>query len=160
MLKKNLNFNIFVYLKYTFVYFLIAYTLKNIFLHFQKTGVPIQNNIFEILILKNTGAAFSILKEGKTFLIIFALFILGGIFYYVYKNHKNLKFIDIQSLSFLSAGILSNTFERIIDGFVTDYFKLVFINFPVFNLADLFINIGVILFVFSLLFLDKKEIKQ
>ncbi len=156
MLKKKLNFNIFLYLEYTFVYFLIAFTLKNLFLHYQHIGTTIQNNIFEILLLKNTGAAFSIFKGSNIFLAIFAIFVFGIIFYHVCKNNKELRLIDIHAFSFLSAGILSNTTERLVDGFVTDYFKLVFINFPVFNLADIFINIGVILLIFSMLFLDKK----
>lgn len=158
MLKKNLNFNLFFYLEYSVVYFLIAFTLKNLFLHYQNLGIFIQNNFFEIMILKNTGAAFSILKNGNSFLAIFAVLVFVLILYHVINNYKNLRLIDVHALAFLSAGILSNTAERIIDGFVTDYFKLTFINFPVFNVADIFINIGVILLIFSLLFLEKKDI--
>ena len=72
-------------------------------------------------------------------------------------NFKELKITNIHAFAFLSAGILSNTIERFVDGYVTDYFKLTFINFPVFNLADIFINIGVILLIFSLLFFDKRK---
>ncbi len=157
MLKKNLNFNLFFYIEYSVVYFLIAFTLKNLFLHYQNLGIFIQNNFFEIMILKNTGAAFSIFKNGNSFLAIFAVLVIALILYHVINNYKNLKLIEIHALSFLSAGILSNTAERILDGYVTDYFKLMFINFPVFNLADIFINIGVIILIFSLLFIDKKE---
>ena len=110
------------------------------------------------MILKNTGAAFSILKNGNSFLAVFAVLVFALILYHVINNYKNLRLIDVHALAFLSAGILSNTAERIIDGFVTDYFKLTFINFPVFNVADIFINIGVILLIFSLLFLEKKDI--
>ena len=47
--------------------------------------------------------------------------------------------------------------ERLVDGHVTDYLKLNFIDFPIFNFADVFINIGVILILISLLF--KKDTK-
>lgn len=159
MLKKKLNFNLSLYLKYFIVYFLVAFTLKNLFVYCKQVGVLIQNNFFEILLLQNTGAAFSLFKGGNLFLAIFSFIVFGTILYYISKNYKNFKLIDIHSFAFLSAGILSNTVERIVDGYVTDYFRLVFINFPVFNLADIFINIGVILMIFSLLFFDKKEIE-
>ena len=64
MLKKKLNFNLFFYIEYTLVYFLVAFLLKNLFLHYQQLGLVIQNNYFEIMFLKNTGAAFSIFKGG------------------------------------------------------------------------------------------------
>ena len=157
MLKKKLNFNLFFYIEYTLVYFLVAFLLKNLFLHYQQLGLVIQNNYFEIMFLKNTGAAFSIFKGGNSFLAAFSIAILALILFYVINNFKELKITNIHAFAFLSAGILSNTIERFVDGYVTDYFKLTFINFPVFNLADIFINIGVILLIFSLLFFDKRK---
>ncbi len=156
MLKKKLNFNLFFYIEYTLVYFLVAFLLKNLFLHYQQLGFVVQNRFFEIEILRNTGAAFSILKNGNLFLGVFAIIVFVMLSYYVMNNGRELKLIDVHALSFLSAGILSNALERFLDGYVTDYFKLVFINFPVFNLADVFINIGVVFLVISLLFCDKK----
>ena len=50
------------------------------------------------------------------------------------------------------AGVFCNLFERIIDGFVTDYIRLNFVTFPIFNLSDVFINIGAFLVICNILF--------
>ena len=60
---------------------------------------------------------------------------------------NNIKTISLKSIFFialLSAGIAGNLHERIVYGYVRDYFQLNFVNFPVFNISDIFINIGVI----------------
>jgi len=58
----------------------------------------------------------------------------------------------------LLAGILGNLYERIALGYVRDFFDLAFVNFPIFNISDIFINIGV-LGIIILILLDKKPIK-
>ena len=66
----------------------------------------------------------------------------------------NLKSISLKSCFFialLSAGIAGNLHERIIYGYVRDYFQLNFINFPVFNISDILINIGVIALIIMIL---------
>ena len=67
-------------------------------------------------------------------------------------NH--LKSISLKTcffISLLSAGIAGNLHERIAYGFVRDYFQLNFINFPVFNISDIFINVGVIALIVMIL---------
>ena len=91
--------------------------------------------------VKNYGAAFGILHGYTTFLIIVSLVVLVICFYYYYKN-KNLKI----SLSFILAGTLGNLIDRIFLGYVRDFIDLNF--FPVFNLADMFNVVGVILIIY------------
>ena len=54
-------------------------------------------------------------------------------------------------IALLSAGIAENLHERIIYGYVRDYFQLNFINFPVFNISDILINVGVIALIIMIL---------
>jgi|SRR3989344_3550152 len=90
--------------------------------------------------VKNYGAAFGILQGYTTFLIIMSLAIIAICFYY-YK-YKELKL----GLSFILAGAISNLIDRIFLGYVRDFIDLKF--FPVFNLADSFNVIGVILLIY------------
>ena len=55
-----------------------------------------------------------------------------------------------------SSGIMSNCHERIVLGYVRDYIQLNFVNFPVFNVADIFITLGVIALVGILLFYKER----
>lgn len=102
-----------------------------------------ENPVIDLFFVQNTGAAFSILQNSKIFLIGFSIFALFGITLYVFKNIKRLTTITLFWVALLISGIFCNTYERITYGFVRDFFKLNFINFPVFNISDIFINISV-----------------
>jgi len=114
--------------------------------------------IFKIVYVENTGAAFSIMQNSTTFLIILSVLALVGIVYFVIKNIENLYMRDLLFVSFLTSGILGNLYERAFLGYVRDFFDLTFINFPIFNISDIFINIGV-LGIIVLLLATKKQIK-
>lgn len=100
--------------------------------------------------MENTGAAFSILQDYKIALIIFAILAIIGILWYLIKNIKELTMMNVFMISLLLSGITCNLYERISFGFVRDYFELSFINFPVFNISDVFINVSVIVIMFML----------
>ena len=102
-----------------------------------------QNSIMDLVYVKNTGAAFSILQDAKIFLIIFSATAIIGILFYTFKHIKKVSGIALFWVSLLVSGIFCNMLERIILGYVRDFFKLNFVNFPVFNISDIFINISV-----------------
>lgn len=102
-----------------------------------------QNSIIDLVYVKNTGAAFSILQDAKTFLIFFSATAIIGILFYTFKHIKKVSGIALFWVSLLVSGIFCNMLERIILGYVRDFFKLNFVNFPVFNISDIFINISV-----------------
>jgi len=101
--------------------------------------------------MENTGAAFSILQNAVTFLIVFAIVAIILIFWYLIKNLKDLSMIDLFFASMLTAGISCNLYERVILGFVRDYFCIKCVNFPVFNVSDTFINISVVVIMYLLI---------
>lgn len=101
------------------------------------------NPVIDLVFVQNTGAAFSILQNSAVFLIGFSIIALTGIIIYLIKNIKRISTISIFWVALLCAGIFCNTYERIVYGFVRDFFKLNFINFPVFNISDIFINVSV-----------------
>ena len=80
-------------------------------------------------------------REALIILSVVAIVLLFG---YVIKHIKSISMKSIFFISLLSAGIAGNLHERIVLGFVRDFFEFKFIDFPVFNISDIFINIGVI----------------
>lgn len=98
------------------------------------------NNFFYLTYVKNTGAAFSMLKGYRFILIIITIVFL--IFLYKYLQKIN-KFTTTESICYglLLGGVLGNLFDRIIYGYVIDYldFLIISYDFPIFNLADTFI---------------------
>ena len=107
-----------------------------------------ENPLFELIFVKNTGAAFSILENYSMFLIIFSVIALLTVICYMIKNSDKFSAFASFWAAMLVAGIGCNLYERIIFGYVRDFFKLKFIEFPVFNISDVFINISVLALIF------------
>ena len=105
---------------------------------------------FSIDYVKNYGAAFNILNGSRIFLsTISTIITLFLIYFILYK--KNLSNLDLLSYSFILAGTIGNGIERITKGYVIDFINLNFIDFPVFNIADISINIGLIFIIYGLI---------
>lgn len=121
-------------------------------------GVEIIKNFFYLTYTHNTGAAFSILTGQRILLIIIAIVILIILFNYLRKNKVERK-LEIIAFSLIIGGSLGNLIDRIIRGYVVDFldFKIFGYDFPVFNLADTFIVIGVFLLLITTL---RKEVKH
>ncbi len=121
--------------------------------------VEVIKGILHWKLLFNTGAAFSSL-EGQAWLLIgISLFMSGFLIYYSFKSFKEESLLSIISFAFLTTGALGNLIDRVISQKVTDFIDLLVLpgNFPVFNVADICINIGVFLFLMQ--FVTKKKTK-
>lgn len=142
----------YVYLAVCFVFFLFCnYYLSNELVYNLTHGLKYSNEFLTLNYVKNTGAAFSILKDSRELLIILSVAALVLILLYVIKHIKSLSMKSIFFIALLSAGIAGNLHERIAFGYVRDFFQLNFVNFPVFNIADIFINIGVIALIIMII---------
>ena len=130
---------------YAFVFFLIDLISKIIVTNINiKTPYEVINNFFYIDIVSNKGAAFSLLPGGS---IIFILIGIGVLIYIDRTIVKEARYSIPASL--VIGGILGNMLDRLLYGEVLDFlsFKLGPIYFPIFNLADTFICIGVFLLI-------------
>ena len=105
------------------------------------------NPVFDLIFIQNTGAAFSILENSKIFLISFSAFAILAMIIYLIKHIQKASTFAIFWASLLIAGVFCNMYESIAYGYVRDFFKLNFIDFPVFNISDIFINISVVAIV-------------
>lgn len=146
------NLSKIIYLIVCFVFFLFSdLYLSNILVREINNGLSINNQVFALNYVKNTGAAFSLLRDSREFLIILSCVAIVLLFLYVFKHLKSISMKSIFFISLLSAGIAGNLHERIVFGYVRDFFELTFVNFPVFNISDIFINIGVIALIILIL---------
>lgn len=121
-------------------------------------GWNYSDSFLKITYAENTGAAFSIFQNSTNYLIVLATIAIMGIIYFCIRHLSSIRMKSLFFLAILSAGILGNLYQRVVLGYVIDYFKLTFINFPIFNISDIFINIGVIGIIILILF-TKKPIK-
>ena len=102
---------------------------------------------FTIDLVKNYGAAFNILTGNRILLSFISIFISIILILLIVKNNR-VSNIELYSYSFILGGTLGNGVERIFRGYVIDFINLNFINFPVFNIADISINIGFFLLLY------------
>jgi signal peptidase II len=102
---------------------------------------------FAFTFAQNTGASFSILKDMNLLLIVISLLVFGLLLYYR-------KEIPKISFALILAGLFGNLFDRILYGFVVDFANFKF--FPIFNVADSCISIGIVVWIILLIVQRKK----
>ena len=110
------------------------------------TSIPIIPNIFNLTYVENKGAAFSILQDATILLVIIGLIFLYLIDSYI-KKEKKIDKLSIIALGLIIGGIIGNLVDRLLLHAVVDYLDFTLINFPIFNIADTCITIGVVLFI-------------
>ena len=105
--------------------------------------------LFKLSFVKNYGAAFNIFSGSRIFLSIISItFSIILIFLILNKNFS--KILDLYSYSLILGGTVGNGLDRLLKGYVIDFINLNIIDFPVFNIADISINLGLILIIYSL----------
>ena len=114
-------------------------------------------NFFQIVFVKNTGAAFSILKDNTILIIIITFCFLLFLHQHIQKEKYFTK-MSILSLGLILGGVFGNLLDRIFYQSVIDYLSFTFFgwDFPVFNFADISIVIGVLLILLELIFSKNK----
>lgn len=115
-------------------------------------SIELLPNFFNLTYVHNTGAAFSILSGNRWLFIIITLIALNVIYIFFIKD-KELKKSEIIIYSLLLGGIIGNLIDRILYGYVLDFldFNIFGYDFAIFNLADSFIVISVILLIIMML---------
>lgn len=118
------------------------------------------NGFFSLRFAKNTGGAFGIGQDDTIMFILTNIIVLGLIIRFIKFQISHIDKKTIISLVLVLAGGISNFVDRIFRGYVVDYIDISqFIKFPIFNLADIYIVIGWILLVFSILIYSLKDSK-
>ena len=106
--------------------------------------------IFSLDYIKNYGAAFNLFSGNRIFLSILSIVISIFLMYCIIYR-KNISYTDLLGYSFILGGTIGNGYDRITKGYVIDFINLNFINFAIFNIADISINVGFILIIYGLI---------
>ncbi|MEG0284665.1 MULTISPECIES: signal peptidase II [Vagococcus] len=118
------------------------------------------NPILSLTYIKNEGAAWSILEGKMGFFFIITMVALIILPYLLYKYRSESKWMTI-GLSLIIGGTIGNFIDRMRLGYVVDMFQVEFFNFPIFNVADVSLVLGVIcVFIYILFFEEKKNLEE
>ncbi|WP_159721741.1 signal peptidase II [Enterococcus sp. CSURQ0835] len=112
-------------------------------------------HVLSLTYIRNTGGAFSLFAGQQLFFIVITVAAVGGGIYYLARHRQESKWLTI-GLSLFLAGAVGNFIDRIRLQYVVDMFQLDFINFPIFNIADMALVIGVAM-IFIYILLDERE---
>ncbi len=105
--------------------------------------------LFKLDFVKNYGAAFNIFSGSRIFLSLISIFFSILLIYLICKKNT-LNLYELYSYSFILGGTIGNGIDRVYKGFVVDFINLNIINFPVFNIADISINIGFFFLIYNI----------
>ena len=116
-------------------------------------------NILNFTLVKNKGAAFSLFSNSTNILTLISI-LTSIIIIILLLLFPPSSFWNVTGLTFLLGGTVGNAIDRFSKGYVLDFFQLIPINFPIFNIADISINIAMICFIIDLIKTnDKSRIK-
>ena len=136
-----------------------AKLLADLYLNPQKGGSDfvIWEGVFRLHYLENRGAAFGLLQGQKLFLVLITAVVFVVICFVYMRLPFEKRFLPARWLAvFIMAGAIGNFIDRMLLGYVIDFFYFELINFPVFNVADIYVTCSVIVFV-ALFLLYYKE---
>lgn len=123
-----------------------------------KPAYNLVNGILELNYLENQGAAFGMLPNQKVFFIFVAVVILSVVCYVLFKVPDQKKYTILHVLfSMTVAGSIGNMIDRVRYDYVVDFIYLVRLNFPIFNVADIYATVSALVLLILLLFFYKEK---
>lgn len=145
-----------------FIFSIIGLVIDQIlkfFVSVYLTKLIIIPSFLSLVYTKNYGVAFSMLFGNRLLILLISAILIIFIFYLIrsdYKENKNNKTTEI-AYGMLLGGVFGNLFDRIIRGYVVDYISLNIFGymFPIFNLADILITVGVLVLIINIIFSKK-----
>lgn len=152
--------NIVVFYIVAVVWLLFDFLSKQHFDYYFEPGEIIADSflgIFRFELVHNTGAAWGMFSDATYALGIFSFIICVAIFIYVLAVASWVGAGRTIGLALVFAGGLGNVISRFYPGYVVDFIDLIFVQFAVFNIADIGVTCGIIIFVLSILFPRKRK---
>ena len=123
-----------------------------------KEAIPVLKDIFELQYVENRGAAFGILQNQQWlfFIITVAAVVLLTVVYKKLPAEKKYRPLRLCYI-FLCAGAVGNLIDRVVRGFVVDFFYFKLIDFPVFIVADIYVTVSMAVLFFLILVYYKED---
>lgn len=123
-----------------------------------KESFVIIKNVFELSYLENRGAAFGILQNQRYFFLVLTFALMIGIVYLFLIMPKTIKYLPLSiCMIFVTAGAIGNFIDRLFRGFVVDFFYVSLIDFPIFNVADIYVTVTFFVLILLLCCYYKEE---
>lgn len=123
-----------------------------------KAPFVIADGILEFRYLENRGAAFGIMQDQKAFFVFLATVIFIAIIYVLSIMPRQKRYFPLNAmLVFVAAGALGNMIDRVRLNYVVDFIYFVPINFPIFNVADIYVTCSMIVIIFLIMFVYKED---
>ena len=114
--------------------------------------------VLQIYHYENSGAVWGILKGQRIVFILMAVIVMCVLLFFLVKAPAEKKYLRLNvALTMIAAGAIGNTIDRVMNGTVTDFIYVVLINFPIFNVADIYITLATFWLVIMVLFIYKDE---
>ena len=154
-IKKNVMIFLIIFIPGLFLDQLTKYLARNKLVTKEKVLIK---KVLEFRFLKNTGAVWGSFQGKAVILGIVSIILIGGLFYLLLKvpySKKNLPLII--SFCLIICGAVGNLIDRLYFEYVTDFIYFSLINFPIFNVADIYVTCSTILLIVLILFVYKDE---
>lgn len=116
------------------------------------------DGVFQLRYLENRGAAFGMMQGQQTFFVIMATVAVLAIIYIYFKLPWQKRFHLLRTVGlFIAAGAIGNLIDRVMLGYVVDFFYFELIDFPIFNVADIYVTCATIILALLIIFYYKEE---
>lgn len=101
--------------------------------------------------VRNTGAAWSILEGRMIFFYLVTIFVVGLLLYFLHHDAKGSTILST-AIAMMIGGAIGNFIDRVLLQFVIDMFRLEFMSFPIFNVADVALTLGVVVMIIGVIY--------
>lgn len=137
--------------------FIDQYTKILAFTHLKgQNPFVIWDGVFELRYLENRGAAFGMLQNQQVFFIFMTIIVLIAIVFIYKRTPDTKRYLPLRLTAiFITAGAIGNMIDRMFRGYVVDFFYFSLIDFPIFNVADIYVTVTFFLLAILLLFYYK-----
>ena len=121
-------------------------------------AVVLWDGVLELNYLENRGSAFGLMQNQKVFLVFFTVIILAALTFFYRKIPDTGRMMPLKIAAVLIyAGAIGNFIDRIRQSYVVDFFYFELIDFPVFNVADIYVTTAAIALIILVIFYYKDE---
>jgi signal peptidase II len=120
-------------------------------------SIPLIGDVVKLTYVRNTGVAFSLFVGFSPYLAFVGTMVVAVVIFFHYRFKKMNPVVQL-GLAFVLGGSLGNLIDRFFRGFVIDYADITI--WPVFNLADIMINVGVIMLAYKLFEEEEKNVSD
>lgn len=116
------------------------------------------DGVFELRYLENRGAAFGLLQGQRTFFLLIGIVVFAAVLFFFRYLSPERRYWPLRLIAvFILAGAWGNMIDRILNGYVVDFFYFRLIDFPIFNVADIYVTVGTAVLILLVLFYYKDE---